>query len=156
MSNFRGVRLCLAITAFALIAVSSAVAQSIYGGVRGIISDAQGSLVSGAKVTLTDEATNSTRAAVTNETGEYNFASVVPSVYTVSAESPGFKRIERKGIPLATLDAAAFLVTAFGVLVTNAVAAVAAGCLIHGAHVLWHRYRSSDPRISTVPGIAAR
>ncbi|NDJ11153.1 MAG: SulP family inorganic anion transporter [Acidobacteriia bacterium] len=54
------------------------------------------------------------------------------------------------------VDAAAFLVTAFGVLVTNAVAAVAAGCLIHGAHVLWHRYRSSDPRISTVPGIAAR
>ena len=106
MSNFRGVRLCLAITAFALIAVSSAVAQSIYGGVRGIISDAQGSLVSGAKVTLTDEATNSTRAAVTNETGEYNFASVVPSVYTVSAESPGFKRIERKGIPLATQQVA--------------------------------------------------
>ena len=106
MSNFRGVRLCLAVTAFALIAASSAVAQSIYGGVRGIISDAQGSVVAGAKITLTDEATNSARAAVTNETGEYNFASVVPSVYTVSAESPGFKRIERKGIPIATQQVA--------------------------------------------------
>ena len=106
MSNFRGVRLCLAITAFVLVAASSADAQSIYGGVRGIISDAQGSVVSGAKVTLTDEATTSIRAAVTNATGEYNFASVTPSTYAVSAESPGFKRTERKAIPVATQQVA--------------------------------------------------
>ena len=54
------------------------------------------------------------------------------------------------------VDAGAFLVTAFGVLVTNAVAAVAAGCLIHGAYLLWHRYKAADAQITGVAGIAAR
>ncbi len=38
-------------------------------------------------------------------------------------------------------DAAAFVVTAFGVLVTNAVFAVAAGCAVFGARYLLERYR---------------
>jgi len=38
-------------------------------------------------------------------------------------------------------DSAAFLVTAFGVLITNAVFAVAAGCLVFGVRVLRERWR---------------
>jgi hypothetical protein len=106
MTTFRGVRFYLAITAFAVLAASTASAQSIYGGVRGIVSDAQGSVVAGAKVTLMDEATSSSRAAVTNGTGEFNFASVTPSAYTVTAENAGFKRIERKGVTVATQQVA--------------------------------------------------
>ena len=52
------------------------------------------------------------------------------------------------------VDAAAFLVTAFGVLVTNAVAAVAAGCLIHGAHVMYRRYVSGAAAMSGAPSVA--
>ena len=105
MFHFRGVRHCLTLSAVLYLAVSSANAQSIYGGVRGIVSDSQGSVVAGAKVILTDEATNSPRSVVSNATGEYNFASVTPSTYSVSAESAGFKRFERKGVPVATQQA---------------------------------------------------
>jgi sulfate permease, SulP family len=41
-------------------------------------------------------------------------------------------------------DAAAFLVTAFGVLVTNAVIAVAAGCMVFGGRVLADRWRQRN------------
>ncbi|MBI4908478.1 MAG: SulP family inorganic anion transporter [Acidobacteria bacterium] len=36
------------------------------------------------------------------------------------------------------VDAAGFLLTAFGVISTNAIAAVAMGCVAYGAHALWH------------------
>ena len=35
------------------------------------------------------------------------------------------------------VDAAGFLLTAFGVISTNAIAAVAVGCLVYGIHSLW-------------------
>lgn len=49
-------------------------------------------------------------------------------------------------------DAAAFLVTAFGVMVTNAVAAVAAGCLIYAVQHVWHRYGTGH---DSLPGLAS-
>lgn len=36
------------------------------------------------------------------------------------------------------VDAAGFLLTAIGVITTNAIAAVALGCLAYGIHALWH------------------
>ena len=52
-------------------------------------------------------------------------------------------------------DASAFLVTAVGVLVVNAVAAVAAGCSIYLAHYLYVKYfRSSSTPVQGVPSIA--
>lgn len=57
-------------------------------------------------------------------------------------------------------DAAAFLVTAIGVLVVNAVAAVLAGCAIYVAHHLYVKYISAPPAaklaggVQSVPSIA--
>jgi SulP family sulfate permease len=54
-------------------------------------------------------------------------------------------------------DAAAFLVTAVGVLVVNAVAAVLAGCAIYVAHYLYVRYIMTPPSVQTpdaVQGVA--
>jgi SulP family sulfate permease len=51
-------------------------------------------------------------------------------------------------------DAAAFLVTAVGVLVVNAVAAVLAGCAIYGAEYLYRRLVTPTPGLSGVPSIA--
>lgn len=77
-------------------------AQTIYGGLRGLVTDSQGAVITGAKIALTDEATSLTRSAITNDTGEYNFASVVPATYSVITEAPGFKRTERRGVVVAT------------------------------------------------------
>lgn len=76
--------------------------QTIYGGLRGLVTDAQGAAIAGAKVAINDEATNLTRSTITNATGDYNFASVVPATYTVITEAPGFKKTERRGVIVAT------------------------------------------------------
>ncbi len=53
------------------------------------------------------------------------------------------------------IDAAAFLATAFAVLVTNAVAAVAIGCGLYAAHHFYLRFTSVAPiqRLQAAPGI---
>ncbi len=51
-------------------------------------------------------------------------------------------------------DASAFLVTAIGVLVVNAVAAVLAGCAIYGVHYLYERFIKVTPgTVHGVPGV---
>jgi len=77
-------------------------AQSFQGGIRGLVTDAGGGAVAGAKVSLLDQGTNAIRATLTNESGEYVFNGVVPATYSVAAESPSFKKFERKGIALGT------------------------------------------------------
>jgi len=77
-------------------------AQSIYGGLRGMLTDAQGAVLGGAKVTLIDQATNLTRSTLANSAGEYNFSLVTPSTYMLVSEAPGFKKFERQGIVVAT------------------------------------------------------
>jgi hypothetical protein len=49
------------------------------------------------------------------------------------------------------IDSAAFLVTALGVLVMNAIAAVLAGCALYGAHFLYLRFFPSPHLPSEVP-----
>src|SRR5262245_65549229 len=76
--------------------------QSFQGGIRGLAVDTAGGAVAGAKITLVDEGTNATRATLTNEAGEYVFNGVVPATYSVVAESPNFKKFERKNVVVGT------------------------------------------------------
>jgi len=100
--SFRNARLALAACGFFLGGSTAGYAQSIYGGLRGLIIDQGGGAVVNVKVTLTNESTNLQRSTVTTADGQYNFASVIPAAYTVSAEAPGFKKLERKGVAVAT------------------------------------------------------
>lgn len=79
-------------------------AQSYQGGVRGRFTDPAGSAVAGVKVSIVDEATNVSRNTVTNDAGEYVFSGLNPATYTIHAEAPGFKRLERKGVLVATQE----------------------------------------------------
>lgn len=76
--------------------------QSFQGGVRGSIQDSGGGVVPDAKVALVDEATGVSRATLTNTAGEYVFQTVNPSTYSISVEAPGFRKLERRGITVAT------------------------------------------------------
>lgn len=89
----------------AILAGGSAQAQSIYGSLRGILADSQGGVIAGGKVSLVDEGTNQSRSTLTNETGEFSFASVTPATYKLVAEAPGFKKFERTGVAVATQQA---------------------------------------------------
>ena len=77
-------------------------AQSFQGALRGRVVDPNGAAVSGAIITLTDEATLITRTTLTNEQGEYTFASLTPATYTVAVEATGFKKLERRSVSVST------------------------------------------------------
>ena len=93
---------CAAVFALLAGAAMQLPGQSFQGGLRGIVADGGAGMVAQAKVTLIDEATSVSRATLTNDTGEYVFNSVVPATYTVTVESPGFKKFEKRGIIVAT------------------------------------------------------
>ena len=98
-----GVLVCLM---FAL----PALAQSTGGRIIGRVTDPTGAVVSGAKVTLANEATGASRAVETGASGDYTLLSVPVGTYTVTIEHANFKKNVHKGVTLElnqvlTLDA---------------------------------------------------
>ena len=73
-------------------------AQGASGRVLGRVSDPTGAVLSGAKVTLTNEATNVSRNGLTNDSGDFSFVDVVPGTYTLQYELTGFKKNVQKSV----------------------------------------------------------
>ncbi|SPF54703.1 TonB-dependent receptor [Candidatus Sulfopaludibacter sp. SbA4] len=78
--------------------------QSYQGGIRGVVQDPGGAVIGDAKVSLVNQATNVSRATLSNGQGEYAFASVDPATYKLVVESPGFKRFEHMDIVIGTQE----------------------------------------------------
>lgn len=73
--------------------LSAALAQATSTGtVTGQITDAQGSAIPLAEVTLVDITTGSSQKVVTNEAGRYTFPTVTPGLYNLSVSKTGFKQ----------------------------------------------------------------
>ena len=81
-------RLFLAILLFS----SVLLAQTDEGRILGTITDATGSVVVGARVTITHTATGVNRVLTTNSVGDYSAPALKPGNYVVSAEFAGFKK----------------------------------------------------------------
>src|SRR5918994_6925452 len=79
----------------------SAHGQTFTGGIRGVVTDANG-VLPGATVTLTNEATRVSRETVTNEVGQYNFPAVPPGAYAIKIQLPNYKTFDRTGLRVAT------------------------------------------------------
>ncbi len=96
--------LCCSFSALSVFVLSSLglFGQSYYGALRGTVYDQNGGAVSGAKVSLTAEGTGEMRSTVSTGAGEYVFTEVVPASYTLSVETPGFKKFERKAVMVGT------------------------------------------------------
>jgi hypothetical protein len=75
----------------ALLLTFAAFAQDV-GSISGFVRDPSGAVVPRAKVTITDEATNSARTATSNESGYYTVTNLTPGMYTMTAEAAGFKK----------------------------------------------------------------
>jgi len=56
----------------------------------------------GSKLTLINEGTGAQRTALSSARGRIVFSELVPATYSLTAEAPGFKRFERKGIVVGT------------------------------------------------------
>ncbi len=96
---------CLRAFRFALLAglLSSAMsplAAQSDATLVGVVTDPQGRVVPGAKVTVTRDSTGARREIVTGNDGRYIAAALEPGTYAVSVERPGFRRIEAAGIEL--------------------------------------------------------
>jgi hypothetical protein len=77
-------------------------AQSTYTGqISGVITDSSGAVIPGAKVTLTDEATNLPTTATTNDSGVYVLTGLRPATYSIRVEAPNMVPQERRGVVLA-------------------------------------------------------
>src|SRR3982751_3147604 len=78
--------------------------QTFQGGVRGTVADVGGAMVPEAKVSLIDEATSLQRVTLTSDSGEFVFSALNPATYRVVVETPGFKKLERRGVVVNTQE----------------------------------------------------
>ena len=85
---------------FCLLGSTLVLAQSTGGRILGRVSDPTGAVLSGANVTLVNEATGASRAATTNDSGDYSFVEVTPGTYDLQFELQGFKKNLRKGVTI--------------------------------------------------------
>src|SRR5438034_3033241 len=90
----------LLLLCIALLIPVSAFAQTGAASLTGIISDQSGAKVPGTTVTATNQATNVTYTAVSNEAGNYSITSVPVGTYVLKAELSGFKTATTEPIQL--------------------------------------------------------
>ena len=64
-------------------------AQFASGSIGATVTDATGAVVPAAKVVLKNEATGSLRDTVTNNSGAFDFPSILPATYTVTVTAAG-------------------------------------------------------------------
>lgn len=75
-----------------LLCALSVVAQTNKGGVSGTVTDANGGVVPGATVTVTNLGTNQSQTVTTSESGAFIVNSLDPVTYSITVEAQGFKK----------------------------------------------------------------
>ena len=79
-------------SALSILCVSPAAAQLDRGGIVGTVSDLAGARVPGAKVTVTNTATNTGQVMQTNGEGNYSVNNLQIGAYSVSVDKTGVRR----------------------------------------------------------------
>ena len=82
-----------------LLAATSA-AQEFRGSINGVVTDATGSAVPGAKVLVTETNTGTKVETTSDSAGHYNVPFLLPGDYEISVKMDGFKEFVRKGLHL--------------------------------------------------------
>src|SRR6266481_1629154 len=82
------ITICLAL--LALVAMPAFGQSSTNGTVSGTVTDQNGAVIPGAKITLTDTSTKNTLSTVANETGHYILLNVTNGIYNVEASKTGY------------------------------------------------------------------
>lgn len=90
----------------AILALSAGGALAQYRAtLQGTVTDATGSIVPDAKITLTSTETNTTKTASTSNTGVYTISNLAPGTYTLTVEKTGFVKQEISGVAIVSEQA---------------------------------------------------
>src|SRR5579863_6860639 len=82
---------------FLVLACAGAFAQA-NSELTGIVTDQTGAVVAGAKITLTDPATNTVKTTVSGATGLYDIPGLNPANYNMKVSAKGFENFAENGI----------------------------------------------------------
>jgi hypothetical protein len=82
------------------ICLPAAVYGQVNATVGGSVADGSGALIPGVTVTARNVNTGIETQRITNETGNYQFASLQPGTYTIAASLPGFQTSTRENVQL--------------------------------------------------------
>src|SRR5262252_1273694 len=95
-------RWVLSVIACTILALVSAAGygQAVFGNIVGTATDPQGAAVANAKVTVTSQTKNTSVTTTTNESGNFSVSHLIPDVYKVKFEAPGFKSFEQGDVPV--------------------------------------------------------
>src|ERR1700730_4256381 len=79
----------------------SAQSQAFTATISGTVTDKSGSVVAGAKITLTSAERGITRSFTTKDSGTYTITLLPPADYNLKIVQPGFETYEQRGVSLA-------------------------------------------------------
>src|SRR5437899_1058308 len=89
---------------FVVLSILLALAGTAFGqsaALQGVVTDVQGSVIAGAKVTAMDDAKALVaRSSSTGSDGAFELGQLQPGTYSIKVEMKGFKALERRGIVL--------------------------------------------------------
>src|SRR6266536_2508261 len=89
--------ICFAFLALLLVLAPGAWGQD-NATITGLVVDASGAVIPNASITLTNPATNQSRATVSNSTGAYRFPNLGVGTYTLVVTAPAFQKYSKTGI----------------------------------------------------------
>jgi hypothetical protein len=101
MDILRSIALGLARAGLALLVISAPMfAQVNQGTIQGGVFDQSGGVIAGAAVTVIDVARGVSKPLTTSAAGLYVAPNLIPGMYTLRAEAPGFQTLERANVLL--------------------------------------------------------
>jgi len=94
---------------FCFFTATTALFAQATSSLRGTVTDASGSAITEAVITLSDPSSGASRKVVSDSKGEYQLQQVMPGTYVLQVEKPGFTTLISKNVKLevatpATLD----------------------------------------------------
>jgi outer membrane receptor protein involved in Fe transport len=78
--------------------VERALAQAIYGGINGNVTDTSGAVIPNAKITVTNVNQGVSFSTTSNASGNYEQTHLIPGVYSVKVEAQGFQTFLQKTV----------------------------------------------------------
>src|SRR5438309_149740 len=86
------------------LSVPAAIMAQVNGSITGSVADPSGSAIPAAVVKIISESTGQVTTSATDADGDFVFTGVLPGIYTISAEHPGFKQYKKQHVELTPSD----------------------------------------------------